>query len=250
MPLNQEEEAKFAALRKNCRELGVPAPPEIHIGFEVVDKNGVLVLQDKQRGHSWTRNWYNAMLSGVTGVTATGSTFGAGHISGKDTAGTVQGNTSRGAGCTGSGNFTSGGYVYNSDTSSTDNGIVVGTDDGAFSAEAYELGALIAHGTGTGQMSYGGQDLPTSDYDSTADNEKWTITHTRILNNNSGAAIEVKEVGLIWGTLNTTSANRFRFTGLSQYLDERSVLNPTVTVPDGAQLTVTYEISMDFSAID
>ena len=248
MPLNQEEEAKFAVLRKNCRELGVPAPPEIHIGLEVVDRNGVLVLEDKQRGHSWTRNWYNAMLSGVTGVTATGATFGAGHISGRDTGGTVRGGANTGAGSRAT-SFSSNGYVYVAGAASTANGIVVGTNDGTFSAEAYELGALIAHGTGTGQMSYQAQGAPTSDYDDTADNEKWTVTHTRILNNNSGGEIVVAEVGLIWGTGNANNACRFGTIAVS-YLDERSVLSPTVTVPDGAQLTVTYEISMDFSAID
>jgi hypothetical protein len=35
-----------------------------------------------------------------------------------------------------------------------------------------------------------------------------------------------------------------------KFLTERSVLDPTVLVANGAQLTVTYEISMDFSSID
>ena len=250
MPLNPQEEAKFRKLKKECLRLGVPAPPEIFINCEVVDRNGVLILQDRQRGHSWTRNWYNALLSGCTGAAVTAATFGAGHISGRATAGGVSGSANSGAGCTGIQSYwNADGYHYKAAAGSTVNGIVVGTNDGAFSAEAYELGALIAHGTGPGQMSYGAQNLPTSDYDATADNEKWTITHTRIFNNNSGAAIEVKEVGLIWGTSSPTYAARWAV-AFARFLDERSILNPTVNVPSGAQFTVWYEIVMDFSAID
>ena len=249
MPLNQEEEAKFRKLKKDCLRLGVPAPPEIFINCEVVDKNGVLILQDRQRGHSWTRNWYNALLSGCTGVATTGATFGAGHISGRQTSGIVRGDANHGAGCSGHLNYwNANGFIYKVNAGSAVNGIVVGTNDGAFSAEAYELGALIAHGESAGQFYYFAQDLPTSDYDATADNEKWTITHTRKMSNNSGAAIVVAEVGLIWRGGNMY-ARRFSNNNDS-FLDERSVLNPTVNVPDAAQLTVTYEIVMDFSAID
>ena len=250
MPLNPQEEAKFRKLKKDCLRLGVPAPPEIFINCEVVDRNGVLILQDRQRGHSWTRNWYNALLSGCTGVAATAETFGAGNISGRQTSGTVRGATNYGAGCYGhSTNWNADGHNYRAAAASSNNGIVVGTNDGAFSPEAYQLGALIAHGTGSGQMSYGAQGLPTADYDATVDSEAWTITHTRILNNNSGAAIVVAEVGLIWGAGFSSRAARW-INVSNQYLDERSVLNPTVNVPNGAQLTVTYEIVMDFSAID
>jgi hypothetical protein len=59
------------------------------------------------------------------------------------------------------------------------------------------------------------------------------------MNNNSGGNITVKEIGLCpnggWGDF---------------FLLERSLLSPTVTVPNGAQLTATYEIIMDFSSID
>ena len=42
--LNPIEEAKFAELKERCRELGVPAPPEVFIGVQVHDKNGVLIF--------------------------------------------------------------------------------------------------------------------------------------------------------------------------------------------------------------
>jgi hypothetical protein len=61
------------------------------------------------------------------------------------------------------------------------------------------------------------------------------------MNNNSGGSITVKEVGLMY--VGNTYNNDY-------HLVERSVLSPTVAVANAAQLTVTYEISMDFSAID
>jgi hypothetical protein len=60
-----------------------------------------------------------------------------------------------------------------------------------------------------------------------------------VLGNNSGSSITVKEAGL-----NSNASN------MGLYLWERSVLNPTVPVPNGAQFTVTYNVIMDFSAID
>jgi len=249
MPIDTIEEARFEALRKNCRDLGVPAPPEIHINFKVHDKNGDLVFEDKQRGHSWTRNWYNAALSGMTGVTSThASIFGAGQLNGKKIVGTVIGDSTKGAGC--NGYYFEQEQVYQAKPGSTFNGIVVGTNDTAFSANHYAMQSLIANGTNAGQLVYVEQGQPIAVYDATDGSEKWTITHTRLMNNNSGGDIIVKEVGLIWGSGSYSSAGRWGFGSNVSFLDERSVLSPAVTVPHGALLTVVYDISMDFSAID
>ncbi len=249
MPLDMKEEKQFAELHDKCRKLKVMPPPAIFIGMKV-EKDGEVLLDDRSRGHSWTRNWYNAALAGMTGVAATGATFGAGHISGRDTGGTVRGQANTGAGCSGWANkWNLDGLVYKAAAGSTVNGIVVGRGDTAFDADDYILETLCANGTGANQFSYGAQILPTSDYDSTGGSEAWTITHTRVLNNNSAAAIDVKEVGLVYG-MDISGMFAWRFGGGPPYLDERTVLPETVTVPVGAQLTVTYEITMDFSAID
>lgn len=243
MPLDHREELEFQKLHDDCRRLKVMPPPAIFIGLEV-EKDGVILLEDRVRGHSWTRNYWNSQLSQMTGACGTDTTFGAGHINAKSTGGTTRGDTNRGAGENGY-FFSTNSYMYVAGVGES-NGIRVGTDDTAFSTEQYNLQALIANGTESGQLSYQAQGAPTSDYDSTAGSEAWTITHTRVMNNNSGAAITVKEVGLIWGT----PSHSYRFGNYSSFLDERSVLAAAVNVPDGAQLTVTYEITMDFSAID
>lgn len=219
--LDPKEEAEFDELKGLFGELNIPSPPEIFIGLQV-HKDGKLIFDDKQRGHSWTRNFYNFKCGIGTNASMLSSSFGAGYMSGKVIGGTINGTVR---------------YLCNKIATGligSLKGIVVGTDDTAFSKEQYALGAIVAHGTGSGQLVY-----QASAFDSKAYASKvWTATSKRIFNNNSGGDITVKEVGLYSDYGNNT------------FLTERSVLDPTVTVPNGAQLTVTYEISMDFSSID
>lgn len=220
--LDPREEAKFDELKGMFRDLKLPPPPEIFIGLQV-HKDGELIFDDKQRGHSWTRNFYNYKCLIGTNAGYTNGNFGAGYLSGKGEDGSVIYTVylrNIGALTTGS--------------AATTYGIVVGTSDTAFNVEQYALGALIAHGTGAGQFTY-----QASGFNSKAYALKvWTATSKRVFNNNSGGDITVKEIGLYPQNHDVI------------FLMERSVLSPTVLVPNGAQLTATYEISMDFSSID
>lgn len=225
--LNPIEEAKFAKLKEDCRELGVPAPPEIFIGLQVKDRNGVLVFDDKQRGHSWTRNFYNLMFAYTSGVpTLPGSSFGAGYLTLKNTAGSFENTNWPYLVSSGYYGSTLGGVM----------GIRVGTGDTAFDEDHLTLAAAIAQGTGSGQLSHATGTAHSTAY--TAGSKTWKTTGSRIFNNNSGGSITVKETG-IYAWYSTT-----------YFMVERTVLSPSVAVANGAQLTVTYEISMDFSAID
>jgi hypothetical protein len=229
--LNPIEEAKFAELRDKCRDLKVPAPPQIMIGLKVHDRDGVLVFDDVQRGHSWTRNFYNALAMRAMFVVPVNTNFGAGYISAKETNGSINGTYSQlllQADKLHSVNFYSSpaGYAQ---------GIVVGTGDTAFNVEQYALAAIIPHGTGAGQFSYVAGNAVVQTYAS----KVWKAIYSRVMNNNSGGSITVKEAGIYPN-----------FSSSITWMLERSVLAPTVPVPNGAQLTVTYEISMDFSAID
>lgn len=247
--LNPIEEAKFAKLRVLAVELGVPSPPEIMIGLKVHDKNGTLVFDDIQRGHSWTRNFYNMLFASSCDVIGDGANnFGAGYMSGKRTDATLGYSASYStvrANTSGDGSVAVLGAGLGNNSTDATFGVVVGTDNTAFSAEQYGLIAIIASGNGAGQFAYNTMAAPVASY--TAGTKTWKNTVVRIFNNNSGGSITVKEVGLIFSWLMFTN------TGSSpskKYLMERSVLSPTVAVANGAQLTVTYEVSMDFSAID
>ena len=229
--LNPIEEAKFANLKAICRELKVPAPPEIMIGLKVHDKNGLLIFDDVQRGHSWTRNFWNWLYSGAAHAPASGGSFAAGNLNLKRYDNVID---------TSYAYLDSGGQKlkpYGGGIGVSGYGIQVGTSDTAFSVEQYTLQALIAHGTGSGQFSYTAETANASSYN--GGTTTWKCTRYRIFNNNSGGSITVKEVGIM----------AYYWSGY-YYLFERSVLDPTVPVANGAQLTVTYEISMDFAAID
>jgi hypothetical protein len=224
--LDPKEEAKFDELKAKCRELKVPAPPEIMIGLQV-HEGGVLTFDDVQRGHSWTRNFWNWMFFGMCFCNSSPTNvFGAGYGTMKSTGGSIQSYFATYI----NGNLTIG-------TTDTNQGIVVGTSDAAFSVDQYDLQALIAAGNGSGQLLYNTGTTPVSSYNTGT--HTWTISRSRVYNNNSGSTITIAETGL-----------RGFASSIAIMLHERSVLSPTVAVANGAQLTVSYEISMDFSAID
>lgn len=240
--LDPAEEARHADLKKMCAELKVPPPPEIFIRLQVHDKDGKLIFDDRQRGHSWTRNFWNMMFGLSSDAVGGGSNnFGAGYMSSKVAAGTIRYSNVMTPHRT---TFTAlGAGIINHNLSFTpvEAGIVIGTGTGAFSVDNYVMGTLIAHGNAATQMAYNGMANGTIAYDSGTN--IWKNTLTRVFNNNSGDTIVVGEVGLY-------NQGRIFHNSSETILMERSVLSPSVSVANGAQLTVTYEISMDFSAID
>lgn len=112
----------------------------------------------------------------------------------------------------------------------TTRGIVAGTDDTAVAIDDYALGALIAHGTGSGQLDYQAQTIAApSEVGSSSQ-----FSATRALVNSSGATITVKEIGIhVQGV--GDSSNYF-------FLGIRDVLASAVDVADGQTLTITYTI--------
>jgi hypothetical protein len=81
---------------------------------------------------------------------------------------------------------------------------------------------------------------PIWTYNSTT--RKWKNTIVRVFNNNSGADITVREVGLMYRSP--------LFGSDTYYLFAHDVLASGVVVPNGAQLTVTYEIESQEFTID
>jgi hypothetical protein len=211
--LDPQEEARFDELKSMCRELKVPTPPEIMIGLQV-HEGGVLTFDDVQRGHSWTRAYWNLLCYRYGVYKDSGNTWEAGSLGVRIYTSAVW-NPS-----------TIGYWSYYA--------IVIGTGDTAFSLLNYTLATKINSGNGSGELLQGSMSVGTPTYD--AGTHIWSNTFSMVSNNNSGGSITVKETGLYGSAANI--------------LLERSVLSPTVAVANGAQLTVTYSISMDFSAID
>jgi hypothetical protein len=116
-------------------------------------------------------------------------------------------------------------------------GIVFGIGNTAFSAEQFNLVTPIANGSTAGTFAYDAQKAASTIY--TSGTKTWTTRLERVANNNSGGEIAVKEIGLFCYAGGTWPT-----------MLERTVLSPTVTVPNAAQLTAKYDISMSLAAID
>lgn len=223
-----EYDRKIADLRSLSADLGLPVLPDLHIGVKVEDRNGRVLTDFTEQGHSWNRNSWNifslAMMDcGVNiAASAVGDTsFRRGSMTCRDIGG-------------GFNNVSAfNGFSTRVGTINSANGIQVGTSAEPFSGEDFCLFGLIQAGTASGQLSYQAQVAQVCTYDGAA--RTYTTTNTRVFNNNSPATIVLNEVGL----------------ASSNYLFSRDVLSSPVTVPVGGQLTVTITItSTSFSAID
>lgn len=110
-------------------------------------------------------------------------------------------------------------------------GMVVGTGTAAESVTDYALQTIIAHGTGSGQLSYGAQTLTTA----TVVGSSVNLVLTRAMVNGSGATITVQEIGVYFSNIDSGGAQRF-FCGLRD-------LTGAVAVANGQTLTVQYTIT-------
>lgn len=218
--LGAKRDKLWERLGRASRGLGLPTLPKFTVGTRV-EKDGVVLCERKEEGHSWTRNAWNAFFASMSHCVSSGSdNFGSGYM-------TVKRNT----GAVNYGNYTS---VPNSLW------VVVGTGDSAFSVEDYWLAAEIADGFGAGQLSRQDMVYNTSTYNAGV----WTKEISRVFVNNSGDTIIVKEAGLY------EQASIFYAATTYPFLFARDVLSSSVPVVAAAVLTVTYALSMDFSSID
>ena len=109
------------------------------------------------------------------------------------------------------------------------NGVVVGTGTVAPTIDDYALGAIIAHGTGAGQLQYSAMTFGAPASDATTSQ----FTLTRDFANGSGGAITVNEIGLF--VLSYDDAERY-------FMTIRDVISGGISVPNGQTLTVNYRI--------
>ena len=221
-----EREEKFATLRSLGVELSVPVP-EVFVSRKIENPGCETIIKDG-RSHTYVRNFYNLLFAHVAGIASyTSATYGAGDLNFRATNGTVYGTN-------GTMRITLPELITTATYTDTA-GIVIGTSDTAYSFEQYALGALIAHGTGSGQMSSQAMTQQTPVY--TAGTKEWSQTAKRVFNNNSDGSIGVNEVG--WG---------FRSATGNLALLVRDVLASTDTINVGGQYTVTYTVKLTFPA--
>ena len=207
--------------------------PTLHIHTKV-EKNGIILSEKHQVGHSWVRNAYNAynlmMLDSLPTtylfVRSTNGVFNTTRVPERNAS-----------------NVTFAGSGYYSTANSVDSGIVLGIGTTAFNLDDFQLETVIPHGNTSGALYYQAQVAPVTAYSGDPDFTQ-NILHKRVFNNNSGATITVNEVGLIF-------SDYYYYGTTYYYLMSRDILDTPAVVLNGAQLTVTVSITTkDFATTD
>lgn len=235
MPGTEKPEQDYLDCAALGRSLGIPVV-ESHLIISLKEPGKKEREVYRGRSRTFTRNfWNNIYLYGAAANNVLGGTFGQGCLNIKDTGGTNfsangnNGNNSPAIVCFGPSAATLGTATV---------GIVVGTGAREEWFNAANMHAQVGSGNGAGQLLYSAQNAVVQAWDATTD--KFTTTHTRVFNNNSGGTIVVREVGIQGANTAAISVNPF--------LMVRDLLAAPVSVVNAAQLTVTYQISLTFPA--
>ena len=226
-------ERQFRKYKEIAIALHIPVF-ESFLTLEVRDSTGKIVQTYKDRAHSWNRNFYNLIYSQAACEEIDDpTTFGDGLLNYKKTDGTVGSSNQVGYISTAQPDIQAGGYRGASGDDTY--GILVGSNTAAFDFNNYALVTKIANGTGSGQLSHVLGEIPV---------RTWTLATrvmknewTRYFNNNSGAAINVNEVGLVSSNMSGSG-----YPGLVA----RDVLGSTVSVPNNGQLKVIYTVQITY----
>lgn len=238
--LPMDEIAEIEELGRRCHKLDVIAPAYATVELEVQDiKSGEVVSRFADLSRSWTRNFYNILAVNTLGCAqgVLGLTAGAGKLSIKLPNESVLNQTTlmnvSGADVGGQGNENGVGSGWRGASATETHGIVIGTDATAESIDDYKMNALIAEGTGTGQMNYGAMGLQPVTWD--AGTKKFKCVGVRVMTNNSTGSIDVKESGIYF----KVCENRQWAYGTCFVRDKLAATVPCAAV---SMLTVTYTL--------
>lgn len=230
-----ENERKYQRLAELGSRLKIPVT-EVLLTLKVRDRNGLIIYHSKQRSHSWTRNAYQMLVTGIGGMRNSG-TFADGSLATRNTAGSVISNVylANTGGVSSNFNVDSEavGKAYRGPNGDNVSGIVIGTGDTPESFDHYALAAAIAEGTGAGQVNYMAGEPVVKSWD--AGTRTLSVEHKRYINNNSPGTITIKEIGLI--------AQGSQGTSLAALMS-RDVLATPVDVPASGQILAIYTISL------
>jgi len=196
-------------------------PFKMMVELEVRDKNGRIVKKHRQMSHSFLKQWLQ-FLRCQTSITFGGSGISISVVDETGTARTFPYAWNE--------TFNHEALICNAPVGNNTYGIVVGISDAPNTINTYSLGAKISHGTGSGQLQYGGH---TFDDISNPSGNILVFRIIRTFSNGSGSTITVKEVGLLIVNWDSQGYSR-------SYLIARDVLSTPVSVPNGMTLTVRY----------
>jgi hypothetical protein len=184
-----------------------------------VKRNGLYVLEEEEfKANTLVRNFNIAMYSFLQSN---------GTIQVYDTSNTLRTCTNGVVGGTIFRLFRCDGVIYGAGV--TTGGILVGTGTDATTISTYGMQTLIAHGGGANQLQYGAMSIVGW---STSGSDSW-FEVSRVLTNNSGSNITIKEIGLV-GRVNSTSSHHV--------LGDRTLQD--ITINNGTGKTITYKFKI------
>ena len=190
---------------------------EIFVKFDVTDLHGNIIKPGKFKRA-------NSLVQAFAAWLAT-ATSGSSTINVPDTS-----NTNRTMGST----YTHWNQGVGGDAAIgvTTHGILAGTGTNAVVITDYNLQALIAHGTGAGQLSYAA--MVSSEGWAVSGSNSWS-TRTRTLTNTSGGDITIKEVGYVSNVGSST---------LGRFLMDRTLVDHTVVNGTGVIISYKWQVSV------
>jgi hypothetical protein len=112
------------------------------------------------------------------------------------------------------------------------NGICVGSSQIPYDINQYNLQSLITHGTGTGQLQYGSNNVSFFSINGTT--ATWTINKT--FSNESGNTVNINEIGIIHATSSE---------GGLIFLMLRDVLPSTIALQNQKSIRIEYAFTLN-----
>ena len=182
------------------------------LDFTVTDKDGKIISQVTKKAESYVQQFLQLLYTAMQPIYANGVT----PLSVKNTANVAK-------------TPVRDPILFDVLASSGDvtYGIVVGTGSTAVTITDYALGTPIAHGTGNGQLQYGGVTYGAPSANTTTSQ----LTITRNFANNSGGSITVNEIALYC---------RAYSGGACYFMIIRDVIAGGIIITNGQTLTVNY----------
>jgi hypothetical protein len=235
-----KDEADYLELRRLGTKLGVPVT-EMFLKVEYTPPEGGTEVVYDGRSRTYVRNFWNVLFGANTpGFAGSASYCGDGRLE-ISTSSSIQ------AASAASG-VNAEGIAKIDDTTAaagvTASGIVVGS---GLKAEAFDLNALgcqILHGSVADTLAYAGQVTSAPSYNSGTNT--WSISASRIFNNNSGSTITVSETA-IYGGMSIQNVSGIAISDRIMYC--RDLLGAPIAVANAGQLTVTYSWSLTYPSV-
>jgi hypothetical protein len=213
-------EQDYEDLERLSTKLKMPIP-QVHLRIQT--SVGRIKISDyRQRSHTWVRNYWNWLIMSVACQAGVATNFGAGYLSLKSTGAAVAARSTSDLL-----------NLLNAPINNSNYGILAGYGTTAESFEAYNLATQCIHGSSANQLVHAAMSANVQTY--TAGTKTWILTLKRLFNNNSGNTINISEAAIV------SNNNAGVYT-----MFNRDLLGTPQAVANGAQLTVSYDISLVF----